>query len=76
LQNLLCMKGRCDIEVKSLMLLDTNTTRKPNHEFVALLSKLDIYIFNNKYQYLIKEGSFTSQKVIEHGDHAAVILGI
>lgn len=76
LQNLLCLKGRCDIEVKSLMLLDINTTRKPNHEFVALLSKLDIYIFNNKYQYLIKEGGFTSQKLIEHGDHAAVILGI
>lgn len=76
LQSLLCLKGRCDIEVKSLMILDINITRKPNHEFIALLSKLDIYIFNNKYQYLITEGGFTSQKVIEHGDHAAVILGI
>lgn len=72
---LLCVKGRCDIEVKSLDSLDT-TPEKQKGGFVVLLSNLDVYIFVNEYKPLSTSNIFANQKEIKNGDSVAYVLGL
>ncbi len=70
---LLCVKGRCDIEIKSLKSLDPSP-EKQNGGLVALLSSPDVYIFINEYKSLADSNIFVSQKEIKNGDSVAYIL--
>ncbi len=71
----LCLKGRCDIEIKPLSSLDASK-EKQHGGYVALLSNLDAYIFINEYKNLTTSNIFVSQKEIKNGNSAAYILGI
>ncbi len=70
---LLCVKGRCDIEIKSLESLDTDP-EKQNGGFVVLLSGPDVYIFINEYKSLAESDIFVSMKEIKNGESIAYIL--
>lgn len=70
---LLCLKGRCDIEIKSLDSLNPNS-EKQNGRFVVLLSSADAYIFVNEYKSLAESDIFVSQKQIKNGNDVAYIL--
>ncbi|MCL7476376.1 MAG: hypothetical protein M8352_10105, partial [ANME-2 cluster archaeon] len=73
---LLCLKGRCDISVKSLDQLDINNTNPDSHEYIALLSNQDVSIFINEYSQLDDRGLFTSQHVFKNGNRVSIILEI
>ncbi|MBW6518484.1 MAG: glycosyltransferase family 39 protein [ANME-2 cluster archaeon] len=73
---LLCLKGRCDISVKSLDRLDINNTNPDSHEYIALLSNQDVSIFINEYSQLDDRGLFTSQHVFKNGNRVSIILEI
>lgn len=73
--DMLCLKGRCDIEIKPLSSLDVNA-EKQQGGYVALLSNLDVYIFINEYKSLTTSDIFASQKEIKNGNSVAYILGL
>ena len=73
---LLCLKGRCDISIRSLDRLDLNNTNPDGHEYIALLSNQDISIFVNEYSQLDDRGLFISQHLFKNGNRASIILEI
>ncbi|VVB94124.1 Dolichyl-phosphate-mannose-protein mannosyltransferase [uncultured archaeon] len=75
LHSLLCLKGRCDIQIKSLSSLNIEETRQKN-EYIALISNLDMYIFSNEYKPLLRNDLYKSQKQIKNGENQALILGL
>lgn len=75
LHSLLCLKGRCDIEIKSLSSLNVEEQRQKN-EYIALISNLDMYIFSNEYKPLLRNDLYVSQKPIKNGESQALILGL
>jgi 4-amino-4-deoxy-L-arabinose transferase-like glycosyltransferase len=69
--DVLCMQGRCDIEVKNLLPSATNMGK---NGFIVLLSNLDAYIFNQEYSSL--NNNVYILKQIKNGDSVAYILGV
>lgn len=76
MQDLLCIKGRCDIEVELLSTLDINSSSNHKGEFIYLPSNLDIYIFFNEYKFLLRDDIYNSQKRIKNAEYEAMILGL
>ncbi len=75
LRSLLCLKGRCDIQVKSLSSLNIEEPRQKN-EYIALISNMDMYIFSDEYKPLLRNDLYVSQKPIKNGENQALILGL
>jgi hypothetical protein len=74
LYQLLCLEGRCDINIESLDELNANIDGPNNEGYVVLLSTFDIYILNKEYPQLLDKIKDSEAKIITNGDaHAAVI---
>lgn len=74
LYDLLCLKGRCDINIESLDAFDLGSHSKNNPQYIILLGNLDAYVFSTKYPELSKEELYSSIQTFQNGDSVAFVL--